>query len=232
MQLYSALLSKQTQEWGITQNWPLQPCKLQVQFTWFHNSPTYSTNNDCCHASSPQSSRVSSAVGWSPALLSTHLEWTPHAQCSGVHRGLSTVLHSPATPSQWQGEMMGRLWATPLKVHRTPVFMTSLFQHQLWCTKSPLQLSIQLAPPCVLLSSHLRVNKVSETKWIRFFFLGDQSAINYFYPAKFHTTVIWSYFVFYLISYAAVRMKIKRTNIFQQWNFHTCFIYDMGSIQN
>ena len=28
-------------------------------------------------------------------------------------------------------------------------------------------------------------------------------------------TVIWFYFVLYLISYAAVRMKIKRTNIFQ-----------------
>ena len=29
-------------------------------------------------------------------------------------------------------------------------------------------------------------------------------------------TVIWFYFVLYLISYAAVRTKIKRTNIFQQ----------------
>ena len=52
------------------------------------------------HASSPQESHASSAVSQSPALLSTHLEWTPRAQCSGVHRGLSTVLHSPATPSQ------------------------------------------------------------------------------------------------------------------------------------
>ena len=33
-------------------------------------------------------------------------------------------------------------------------------------------------------------------------------------------TVIWFYFVLYLISYAAVRTKIKRTNIFQQLNFH------------
>ena len=45
-------------------------------------------------------------------------------------------------------------------------------------------------------------------------------------------TVIWFYFVLYFISYAAVRTKIKRTNIFQQLNFHTCFIYDMGSVRN
>ena len=31
-------------------------------------------------------------------------------------------------------------------------------------------------------------------------------------------TVIWFYFVLYLISYAAVRTKIKRTNIIQQRN--------------
>ena len=46
------------------------------------------------------------------------------------------------------------------------------------------------------------------------------------------TTVIWFYFVLYLISYAAVSTKIKRTNIFQQRNFHTCFVYDMGSVRN
>ena len=40
-------------------------------------------------------------------------------------------------------------------------------------------------------------------------------------------TIIWFYFVLYLISYAAVRTKIKRTNIFQQRNFHTCFVYDI-----
>ena len=40
------------------------------------------------------------------------------------------------------------------------------------------------------------------------------------------------FFVLYLISYAAVRTKIKRTNIFQQRNFHTCFMYDMGSVRN
>ena len=45
-------------------------------------------------------------------------------------------------------------------------------------------------------------------------------------------TVIWFYCVLYLISYAAVHTKIKRTNIFQQQNFHTCFIYDMGSVRN
>ena len=38
-------------------------------------------------------------------------------------------------------------------------------------------------------------------------------------------TVIWFYFVLYFISYAAVRTKIKRTNIFQQRDFHTCFVY-------
>ena len=31
-----------------------------------------------------------------------------------------------------------------------------------------------------------------------------------------YNTVIWFYFVLYLISYAAVRTKIKRTNIIQQ----------------
>ena len=32
-------------------------------------------------------------------------------------------------------------------------------------------------------------------------------------------TVIWLYFVLYLISYAAVRTKIKRTNIFNNETF-------------
>ena len=45
-------------------------------------------------------------------------------------------------------------------------------------------------------------------------------------------TVIWFYFILYLISYTAIRTKIKRMNIFQQRNFHTCFIYDMGSVRN
>ena len=38
-------------------------------------------------------------------------------------------------------------------------------------------------------------------------------------------TVIWLYFVLYLILYAAVRTKIKRTNNFQQRDFHMCFVY-------
>ena len=50
--------------------------------------------------------------------------------------------------------------------------------------------------------------------------------------ASIYYTVICFYFVLYLISYAAVRTKIKRTNIIQQCNFHTCFIYDMGSVRN
>ena len=52
------------------------------------------------------------------------------------------------------------------------------------------------------------------------------------HTAHFVNTVIWLYFVFYLISYAAVRTKIKRTSIIQQRNCHTCFIYDMGSVRN